>query len=111
MNSQLNSTSREEKTLQDSLGVNISYDQRGKIINKTTPDSGKVENLYDKDGLLRFVLHYSNNEKIDNTVYFDYDELGRLRSTGEVISSTPKEELLSLELSGNNTRAYQEFLL
>ncbi len=109
MNSQLNSTSREEKTLQDSLGVNISYDQRGKIINKTTPDSGKVENLYDKDGLLRFVLHYSNNEKIDNTVYFDYDELGRLRSTGEVISSTPKEELLSLELSGNNTRAYQEF--
>ncbi|WP_264377380.1 RHS repeat domain-containing protein [Wolbachia endosymbiont (group B) of Leptidea sinapis] len=109
MNSQLNSTSREEKTLQDSLGVNISYDQRGKIISKTTPDSGKVENLYDKDGLLRFVLHYSNNEKIDNTVYFDYDELGRLRSTGEVISSTPKEELLSLELSGNNTRAYQEF--
>uniref|UniRef100_A0A3B0JH63 tRNA nuclease WapA n=1 Tax=Wolbachia endosymbiont of Aleurodicus dispersus TaxID=1288877 RepID=A0A3B0JH63_9RICK len=107
-NSQLNSTSREEKSLQDSLGINISYDQKGNIITKTAPDSGKIENIYDKDGLLRFVLH-SSNEKVDNTVYFDYDELGRLRSTGEVISPTPKEELLSLELSGNNTRAYQEF--
>lgn len=105
---QLHATSSVEKILQDSLGVNISYDRKGNIITKTTPDSGKVENVYDENGLLNFILYYMGS-KIDNIVYFDYDELGRLSSTGQVDSSTPKEELLTLTLSGNNSKVYQKF--
>ncbi|KAG4067978.1 hypothetical protein HA402_010664 [Bradysia odoriphaga] len=100
----LDATTDEEKTLQEALGVHITYDNNGKILSKSAPDSGKVENIYDKDGFLRFAMH--DNE---NVVYFDYDQFGRLRSTGEVVAPTAKDELLSLDIRSNATKPYQTF--
>ncbi|WP_406832882.1 MULTISPECIES: RHS repeat-associated core domain-containing protein [unclassified Wolbachia] len=112
LNSQLQSLSTEEKALQDFLGAHTSYDGKGNAIIKTTPDSGKVEHLYDNNGLLKFAVHYSqlNGEEVENVIYFDYDQLGRLISTGKLTSPLPKkEDLLTLAISSNNTEKYQQF--
>lgn len=105
LNPHLNSTTDEEKTLQQLLGVHITYDANGKIISKSAPDCGKVDNIYDKDGFLRFALHGP-----ENIVYFDYDQFGRLRSTGEVVSPiTDRDQLIKLDIYGNATKLYQTF--
>ncbi|WP_353278958.1 RHS repeat-associated core domain-containing protein [Wolbachia endosymbiont (group B) of Longitarsus flavicornis] len=112
LNSQLQSLSTEEKALQNFLGAHTSYDGKGNAIIKTTPDSGKVEHLYDNNGLLKFAVYYSqlNGEEVENVIYFDYDQLGRLISTGKLTSPPPKkEELLTLAISSNNTEEYQQF--
>ncbi|CQD10842.1 Cell wall-associated polypeptide CWBP200 [Wolbachia endosymbiont wPip_Mol of Culex molestus] len=112
LNSQLQSLSTEEKALQDFLGAHTSYDGKGNAIIKTTPDSGKVEHLYDNNGLLKFAVHYSqlNGEEVENVIYFDYDQLGRLISTGKLTSPLPKkEELPTLAISSNNIEEYQQF--
>lgn len=110
-NSELHSVSEEERVLQDSLGTHTSYDEKGNVIIKATPDSRKVEHLYDNNGLLKFAVHYSqlSSEEVENVIYFGYDQLGRLSSTGKLISPPPKEELLTLALPGNNTEEYQQF--
>lgn len=100
-----------EKVLQKYYGTFVSYDKKGNIITKTTPETGTIENLFDKDGLLKFVVHNFKfyNMKTKNIIYFDYDHLGRLSSTGKLTSSYTKEELLDLVLDDNNTQEYQQF--
>ncbi|XP_062543381.1 uncharacterized protein LOC134210946 [Armigeres subalbatus] len=110
-NSHHNTTSEEEAALQKILGTHITYDINGSEIAKTTPDSAKIENLYDETGFLRYTVYHSNNvtQDIENIIYFDYDGLGRLNDTGRLTTLAPKEQLLTLRLSSNNTEKFQQF--
>lgn len=111
LSSQLKSTSEEEQALQRTLGIHVAYDSEGTEVAKTTPDSGKTENMYDGSGLLRYTVYHSNNDDqvIENVVYFDYDGFGRLNGTGRLSSFPPKHQLLDMQLTGNNTEQYQQF--
>lgn len=99
-----------EKGLQKALGVNIVYDKDGHVLEKSTPDSGTTENIYNEKGLLAFVLHFFNG-KIKKILYHEYDVLDRLRSIGELtdVSDFRKEYLLSLKLSSSNSEVLQQF--
>ncbi|XP_073972940.1 salivary gland surface protein 1-like [Rhodnius prolixus] len=99
----------EEVALEKSLGTHVVYDANGNIKMKSTPDSGKIENIYDQNGLLKFVVYYSHEDErvVDNVLYFNYDGLYRLRSTGQLESPPPVS--LLLDTIHNHTRNYQEF--
>lgn len=99
-----------EKTLQKALGVNTVYDEDGHVLEKSTPDSGTTENIYNEKGMLAFVLHFSNG-KIKKILYHEYDVLDRLRSSGELtdVSDVRKEYLLSLKLNSGNSKILQQF--
>lgn len=99
---------QKEKLLQDAMGVNTVYDERGRILSKTTPDAGRIENVYNGNGMLAFVLHYSNGI-VTKILYYDYDNLDRLRSNGEVTKPVRKDQLLNMKLDNNNSIVYQQF--
>lgn len=111
LNPELRTISNEEQGLRRALGNQVTYDHRGNIISKTTPDAGKVENLYDDDGLLKYIVYYNNAsiEVIECVVYFEYDLMGRLSGSGRLTSIPSKEALRTLVLSESVTKEYQQF--
>lgn len=109
---QLNSTTTEERRLQQLLGVIMTYDKRGNVISKTTPDVGRVEKIFDENSdQLKFILNYSNGtEIIENIIFFEYDLFGVLKRTGHLTTPLPsKDQLKTLKLTTKNTEIHQEF--
>jgi RHS repeat-associated protein len=63
------------------------YDAAGRLLSQTTPDAGKVEYVYSKDGSLRF--SQSAQQKQEGTFsYTNYDRLGRPLQSGLYTMST-----------------------
>jgi YD repeat-containing protein len=58
--SNLNTT--EEMDLQKSLGTFMSYDETGRLIRKTTPDTGCVEYYYNRQDQIRLQVHSQSEE-------------------------------------------------
>ncbi|KAK9512205.1 hypothetical protein O3M35_000675 [Rhynocoris fuscipes] len=106
---ELHSTSTEERELQMLLGTHLTYDDTGNILTKKTCDSGKVENVFDKYGLLKFVVYYNfqDDRKVDKIIYFNYDTFFRVQNSGLLTTSVPVNRLL--DTIHNNTKSYQEF--
>ncbi|XP_055592518.1 uncharacterized protein LOC129744147 [Uranotaenia lowii] len=68
--------SEEEIKLQQTWGIQMTYDNLGKLIKKRTPDSGTTQYIYDKSGVLRFAKMEKWNHK-DKIVYYSYGPTGK----------------------------------
>uniref|UniRef100_A0A914DKC4 Uncharacterized protein n=1 Tax=Acrobeloides nanus TaxID=290746 RepID=A0A914DKC4_9BILA len=83
--------SPQEKQWQQALGTFLSYDLNGNLIRKITPDSGKVEYLYNSVDQMRFMISLGAANQTEQIVYFDYDMHGQLSRTGHL------KQLLSID--------------
>jgi YD repeat-containing protein len=102
----------EEMDLQKSLGTFMSYDETGRLIRKTTPDTGCVEYYYNRQDQIRLQVHSTSEEsdEIDSVVYYEYDDKGIVSRTGFLeqmpISRQQFEKSLN-EGSLSNAKDYQ----
>ncbi|EFX70311.1 hypothetical protein DAPPUDRAFT_300516 [Daphnia pulex] len=60
---------------QKTLGTYMTYDDAGRLLRKTTPDTGTFEYYYNRAGQIRLQVHFSSEEsdEIDNVVFYEYD--------------------------------------
>jgi YD repeat-containing protein len=102
----------EEMDLQKSLGTFMSYDETGRLIRKTTPDTGCVEYYYNRQDQIRLQVHSQSEEsdEIDSVVYYEYDDRQVVSRTGFLeqmpISRQQFEKSLN-EGSLSNAKDYQ----
>ncbi|WP_375331275.1 RHS repeat-associated core domain-containing protein [Candidatus Tisiphia endosymbiont of Oplodontha viridula] len=100
----------EEKRWQQALATRFSYDELGHLISKTTPDSGRVEYLYNFAGQMRFMASLDTSNQTSQIVYFDYDSLGQLSRTGylnQTLSISDLQQYLQQQTIPSNAQEYQ----
>ncbi|XP_055635183.1 uncharacterized protein LOC129775036 [Toxorhynchites rutilus septentrionalis] len=64
--------SEKEARLRELWSVQYRYDDEGRLIEKVTPDSGKQEFMYSKEGLLRFFTNSDRESSLNYTIYHTY---------------------------------------
>ncbi|XP_044731289.1 uncharacterized protein LOC123294238 [Chrysoperla carnea] len=87
---------KEEKNWQEMLATTLTYNEHGQVLRKNTPDFGPIDNLYDSNNKLRFMItsvKESNSLEKPQTVYFDHNNLDQLIATGFFNQTLGIEEL------------------
>lgn len=110
----------EEKHWQGKLGTHLSYDERGNLVRKQTPDSGTVTYMHDSaNNLVYMVFSKISSNQTEEVVNFEYDELNRLTSTGHLERNEDNAFLFTNfveeyhevndEMYKESSQVYQEF--
>lgn len=80
-----------EEKLQQKLGTHFKYDKRGNLIEKTTPDEGKISLFYNSNGQPKF-SKYSDGK----ILFYNYNQAGLLTETGYLAEQFSNEILQDL---------------
>ncbi|MEM9227596.1 MAG: DUF6443 domain-containing protein, partial [Verrucomicrobiota bacterium] len=96
-----------DQTYADSRLYHYTYDQRGRVATKETPDGGQVIHLYDRND--RLVLTQDANQRARTTPewsFIKYDALGRVILTGLLESSADTASLSTSIRSSANVETF-----